>query len=173
MEQWKDIKGYDGLYQVSNLGRVKSLKRKVWNGKKYYTIPEKPLKLGFNGRYYHVRLSKAGAVKIYVVHKLVAEAFIPNPNNHPVINHKDENKTNNNVDNLEWCSIKYNCNYGNRNNTLRKKIYQYDLQGNFIKEWCGMRVASRELNICYSSIYKCCSKKVNIAGGYVWSYANK
>lgn len=172
-EIWKDIKGYEGLYQVSNLGRIKSLSRWKQNYKKLIYIEERILKQGFNGKYYHVRLSKEGKTKTYLVHKLVAEAFIPNPNNLPQVNHKDENKENNRADNLEWCTQIYNCNYGKRSDCLRKKIGQYDLQGNLIKEWQGMRMAAKNLNICYSSIYKCCKRKIKTAGGYIWRYTDE
>lgn len=173
MEQWKPIENYEGLYEVSSLGRIKSLPRWKQNHSKLEYIEEKILKQGFNGKYYHVRLSKDGKVKIYLIHKLVAEAFLDNPNNYPCVNHKDENKLNNNVNNLEWCTQKYNCNYGKRNNCLRKRIGQYDLQENLIREWQGMRVASRELNICYSSIYKCCKGKLKTAGNFIWRYADE
>ena len=109
-EEWRDIKGYEGKYQVSNLGRVKSLK----NCKGNYR--EKILKLGKDKLgYLQVVLSKEGKGKLFRVHRLVAESFIENTNNYPEVNHKDENKSNNCVDNLEWCDRKYNCNYGTRN----------------------------------------------------------
>ena len=168
MEQWKPIKGYEGLYEVSSLGKIKSLSRWKQNHSKLNYVEEKILKPGFNGKYHHVFLSKNGKSKTYLIHKLVAIHFIPNPNNLPQINHIDENKLNNNVNNLEWCTQKYNCNYGKRNDCLRKRIGQYDLQGNFIKEWQGMRVAAKDLNICYSSIYKCCKGQVKRAGNYIW-----
>lgn len=104
---WKDIPGYEGLYQVSNTGRVRSLN---YNG----TRKTKVLKQGTNkDGYKRIKLYKDGKFKVYLVHRLVALAFIPNPNNYPIINHKDENRWNNNVDNLEWCTYKYNSNYGN------------------------------------------------------------
>ena len=100
-EEWKDIKGYEGKYQVSNLGRVYSFYKKDC------------LKPGKNTwGYLYVSLSKEGKAKPYTVHKLVALHFIPNPNNFPQINHRDENKSNNCVSNLEWCTRKYNMNYG-------------------------------------------------------------
>lgn len=107
-EDWKDIKYYEGKYQVSNLGRVKSL----GNNK---SKKEKILKPGKNKfGYLYVILSKEGIHKNFQLHRLVAQAFIENPNNYPIINHKDENKLNNKVDNLEWCTQKYNINYGTR-----------------------------------------------------------
>lgn len=107
IEEWKDVPNYEGLYQVSNLGRIKSLRDK--NGK----AREKILKLKLSKfGYYQICLCKNGKQKWYFVHRLVALAFIPNPNNLPQINHIDENKTNNYVENLEWCTSKYNSNYG-------------------------------------------------------------
>lgn len=97
MEEWKDIIGFEGFYQVSNFGKVRNC------------VTGKILKPGLQGKgYYSVTLKRKG----YKVHRLVAIAFIPNPNNLPIVNHKDENKLNNNADNLEWCDNRYNCNYG-------------------------------------------------------------
>ena len=101
-EEWKPVENYEDLYWVSNLGNVKN-KRK-----------DKKLSINLDG-YYVVNLSKNGKSKIFTVHRLVAQAFIPNPDNLPQVNHKDENKLNNNVDNLEWCNSNYNHNYGTRN----------------------------------------------------------
>ena len=113
MEEWKDIKGYEGLYQVSNLGRVKSLSNTN-------TRKEKILKPIYHARYYQITLSKNNIRIQYRVHRLVAEAFIPNPDGLPIINHKDENPLNNNVDNLEWCDSKYNNNYNGKGKRISK-----------------------------------------------------
>ena len=119
-EVWKDIKGYEGLYQVSNLGRIKSvdriIKRKK-NGDYFQKGRILNLQIAKNG-YYICKLSYQNKKPSKNVHKLVAEAFISNPNNYPCINHKDENKLNNNVNNLEWCTCKYNNNYGKKKNEL-------------------------------------------------------
>ena len=113
MEIWKDIEGYEGLYQVSNKGRIKSLNRIDSRGHK---VNEKILSSKPNNKgYLRVHLYKNGKRKPFSVHRLVAIAFIPNPNNLLEVNHKDENKENNTVDNLEWCDRKYNANYGGRN----------------------------------------------------------
>ena len=104
MEEWKDIKGYEGLYQISNKGRVKSLYNK-----------SKILRPGKRKGYFFVWLYKNKKRKQYSIHRLVAEHFLLNPDNLPVVNHKDENKLNNNVENLEWCTVEYNNNYGTAN----------------------------------------------------------
>ena len=117
-EIWKDIEGYEGLYEVSSYGRVRSLGQFVnhnYGGDAYRK--GRILKPGLGSKkYLSVTLSKNGIQKQYSVHRLVAQAFIPNINNLPIINHKDEDRTNNSVDNLEWCDYKYNVNYGNRLN---------------------------------------------------------
>ena len=108
MEEWKDIKGYEGLYQISNTGLVKripSIKCKTER-----ILRQGTQKAGYN----YVNLSKDNKIHTKRVHRLVAEAFISNPNNLPEVNHKDEDKSNNNVENLEWCTREYNLNYGTR-----------------------------------------------------------
>ena len=177
-EIWKDVKGYEGLYQVSNLGRVKSIKRKVniysKKNKNYYkrTIKQKILNYGGNTiGYVNVPLSKDGCTKPIYVHRLVAEAFIPNPNNYPCVNHIDENKENNKVDNLEWCTVKYNNNYGSHIEKISKKVIQYDLKGNFIKEWESIAKASKELKL--SKIWEVCNGKRNKCGNFIWKYAKE
>ena len=151
-EIWKDIKGYEGLYQVSNLGRVKSLKRIVFTkyGKRL-TIYEKILKAKVHKfGYLEVNLNSNGIAKTLKVHRIVAEAFLPNLNNYPEINHKDENKQNNHIINLEWCTSSYNANYGTRNIrsalAKSKKIVQYSLDGNLIKEHQSLTDAGRYIN---------------------------
>ena len=104
MEEWKEIPGYEGLYEVSNMGNVRNVRRNTL------------LRLTkTNKGYIQVGLSKNGILTVLKVHRLVAQAFLPNPDNLPMINHKDEDKTNNRVENLEWCDHKYNMNYGTRN----------------------------------------------------------
>lgn len=115
-EIWKDIVGYEGLYQISNLGRVKSLKRYVPHFKGGLKVVPERMKTIFyqkDGRP-RVELSKGNLNRKFFVYRLVAQAFIPNPNNYPCINHKDENPANNSIENLEWCTYKYNANYGTR-----------------------------------------------------------
>lgn len=123
-EAWKDIPNFEGYYQVSNFGRIRSITRKAKTkilNNNYRTIKGQlisPAKT--KDGYLKVSLSKKHKRYYFRVHRLVANAFLSNPNNYPVINHKDENKLNNRVDNLEWCSIKYNCNYGTRNERISK-----------------------------------------------------
>lgn len=118
-EEWKDIKGYEGLYQVSNLGRVKQCHVYTNLNGKGYTRKEKIKKQTVVGNYYKVGLTKDGKNKLFLVHRLVAQAFIPNDDStKDCINHKDENGFNNVVTNLEWCDRTYNDNYGTRNYRL-------------------------------------------------------
>ena len=179
-EIWKDIKGYEGLYQVSNFGRVKSLERESWNGKAYFIKKEQIRTiLKDTGGYYYIGLTKEGKTKNYMVHRLVAEAFIPNPDNYPEVNHKDENKLNNCVDNLEWCTSKYNANYGNRNNKVKeiirkkginKPVLQYDLDGNFIKEYDALYQAYKATGIRHTNISTCCRGIYKQSGGFIWKF---
>lgn len=167
-EVWKDIEGYEGFYQVSNLGRIKSIPR---NG----TIKNsKILKQNVVGGYGQIALQKRGKIKYEKVHRLVAKMFISNQNNLPEVNHIDGNKLNNNVSNLEWVTTRDNqlhSVYVLGNNKFRI-IEQYDKKGNFIKEWKQIVTASKELKINATSIVKCCRKKRKSAGGYVWKYKN-
>lgn len=115
-EIWKDIEGYEGLYQVSNFGNVKGVKRVIKRANNSnFSVKEHLLKIRYNHKGYKmVWLSKQGKQKFCSIHRLVAKAFIPNPNNLPQVNHKDEDKTNNHADNLEWCTNAYNINYNNK-----------------------------------------------------------
>lgn len=122
-EIWKPINGFNEAYQISNLGRVKSVTRKIHTHHKgydgYRVQREKLLTATINNRgYAYVSLRSGNRYKHLFIHRLVAEAFIPNPNNLPFVNHIDENPQNNCVDNLEWCTPKYNCNYGDRNKKI-------------------------------------------------------
>lgn len=128
-EVWVDVTGYEGLYQVSNLGRVKSFGATSRQG---WQLKERILKQTVEPKgYAKVGIRKDGKLKTVRVHRLVAEAFIPNPYEFPEVNHKDENKANNRVENLEWCSSKYNCRYG----TKAKRAFQTMTQ----RGTCGLR----------------------------------
>ena len=141
VEEWKDVIGFEGLYMVSNLGRVKSLERIiVYSDGRKYKYPEKILRQTINKGYKQVKLSNNSKVVTKKVHRLVAEAFLKNENSYPQVNHKDECTINNNVDNLEWCTQKDNVRHGTcQQRRIEKvskgKIIQYDKQGNIIKIW--------------------------------------
>ena len=184
MEIWKDIAGYEGLYQVSNLGRVKSLERTVRYGRGYRTIPEKILKTNKKKcDYLKLNLWKEGKAKNHRVHRLVAQSFIHNPDNLPEVNHKDENKENNCVDNLEWCTSKYNCNHGTRNQRgvekrrnhpkLSKPVLAINKVSGLILQFPSTHEAERKTGIKQQSIVNCCNGKYGFksAGGYIWMYA--
>ena len=174
IEEWRDVVGYEGLYEVSNIGRVKSL---IDNHGK---PREKNLKQYLNHKgYLIVKLYKECDRKTCKVHRLVANAFIPNPSNLKCVNHKDENKTNNCVDNLEWCDNKYNINYGtciqrrvekliNRQDQS-KQVYQYDKDGNLIKIWESANECKRN-GFKQSAVSACCLGKRKSHKGYIWSY---
>lgn len=170
-EIWKDIKGYEGLYQVSNTGKIKSLKFNHSNKEKI--IKGNKENLG----YLVVTLYKDGNRKNFKIHRLVAEAFISNPKSLPQVNHIDGNKQNNRIDNLEWCTAKENTIHAHKiglaNDDNKKiKVKQYDLNGNFIRTWDSILEAGENLNIDNSSIVKVCKHKKNQAGGYIWAYNN-
>ena len=193
-EIWKDIKGYEGYYQVSNYGRVKSLDRYVeYNTGYMYFKKGKIINLPkYSNGYYFVCLSKDNVQKQIMVHRLVAQAFIPNPHNYPCVNHKDENKQNNFVwvnedgtvdlekSNLEWCTHQYNDNYGSRpkrlseklinNNKLSKRIQQYTLEGLFIKEYPSGMDIKRKLGFDSTCISRVCNGYREQAYGYIWKY---
>lgn len=165
-EIWKDIKGYEGLYQVSNLGNVKSL----CNNK---TRKEKILKPKQRKGYLYVGLCKNGKVKQYLVHRLVAEHFIPNPNNLPQIDHINTNKTDNRVENLRWVTQKENSNNPLTIDKLNKPIIQFSKDGELIKKWNSAMDVQRELGIKQTNISNCCKGKLKSVGGYIWRYHYK
>lgn len=174
-EVWKDIEGYEGIYKISNYGRVKSLERKDCLGR---IIKEKILKLREDkDGYLLITLHKNKKVKTFKVHRLVAEAFITNPNNYPIINHKDENPSNNHASNLEWCTQKYNCNYGNRVLKYTKSRGKKVICITTGKIFDALRDAERIYKIHNTSISACCKGKVKTAGKHpitgeklVWRY---
>ena len=175
-EIWKPIEGFEELYHVSNYGRVKS------------TIPhngtnERILKPHSVGRgYLQIGLHKEGKTYDKLIHRLVAEAFIDNPNNLPCVNHKDENKGNNHVQNLEWVSYKENDNYGTRNKrnaearinhpNMSKIVLQYSLDGTFIKEYHSVQEVERQLGFNQGNIASCCrgNTRLKTYKGFKWLY---
>ena len=179
MEEWRDIEGYKGLYQVSNTGKVKSLERTVWNKGTgcYMTVHERILKGYDDGKgYLRVDLCKEGKVKQSLVHVLVATAFLDNPYNLPMINHRDENKENNNSENLEWCTSKYNNNYGTRTQRvaekLSKPIFSIDKESGEIREFSSIMEASRQTGIDNRKINDCLKGRRKSAKGFYWHYAD-
>ena len=178
IEVWEDIKGYEGLYQVSNMGRVKSLERTVTrkNGRRQ-TIQERILnpKTERNG-YLRIELCNgSGKKKSFLVHRLVCEAFHENTeNNKPCVNHIDENKANNTASNLEWCTYKENLNHGTRSarsaKALSKPVGQYAKDEELIKIWQSTREVQRQLGLDQSTISKVALGKRKTAYGYVWKY---
>lgn len=178
-EIWKPVVGYEGLYEVSNWGRVKSLKRLVKSPRGYRTVSEKILKIWKNNKgYLYVVLCKNGIIKTCYVHRLVAEAFIDNPDNLPCVNHKDENPQNNVVSNLEFCDRKYNCNYGTRNKRISEKmtngklskpVIQYTLDGNLIREWASVMECGRN-GFNQGAVSACCLGYLKFYKGYIWRY---
>ena len=165
IEVFRDIPGYEGLYQVSNLGNVKSL----GNGDNNSNVgKERMLKLQKDkDGYLTVFLSIHNYKKLHKVHRLVAQAFLPNPNNYPQINHIDENKTNNNVDNLEFCTAQYNIDY-----SQSKPVCQYSLDGIYIATYKSIKEASKQTGINQGDISCCCRGKYKTSGGYIWKYVN-
>lgn len=171
-EIWKDIKDYENKYQISNYGRVKSLFNKSWDKK---TKRERILTIKTTGNYPHIRLFKNNVGKNFLVHRLVAETFIPNPQKKSQVNHIDENKYNNCISNLEWCDSTYNINYGERTKKVKEKlsikIGQYDLNNKLIKVWDTMNDAIRYYN--NKHICDVCKNKRKTANGYIWKYILK
>lgn len=176
-EIWKPVKNYEGLYEVSNLGNVRSVDRVVVysNGRKHFLKGQilKPVKN--QDGYLFLWLFKDSKRKTFKVHRIIMNTFVPNPSNLPQINHKDEDKTNNCVENLEWCDSKYNINYGTRIQRVTEKcskaVLQIDKEKDvIISEYPSTQEAARKLKICQSNISACCKGKRETAGGFKWSY---
>lgn len=182
-EIWKDIEGYEGLYRVSNFGNVMSLNYR--NTKTHKNLTPKIN----NDGYLWVELRKNTIPKPYLIHRLVAMAFITNPNNYPLINHKDENKSNNNVLNLEWCTHSYNVLYSIKKRTrsaygVRRaredgKPYKYKgmviqktLSGEFLKKYSNSLEVARTNNYNQWAITECCRGNRKTAYGYRWEFAS-
>ena len=173
-EIWQDIPEFEGKYQGSNIGRVKSLNYNH-TGKEQILKPSKN-----KDGYLVVNLYKNGKVKYYLVHRLVWMAFNGSIPEGLEINHKSEVKTENNLENLELVTRKENNNYGTHNERiaktltnrkdLSKSVLQYDKQGNLIKEWCSLMEVERQLGFANGNISKCCNGRRKTANGYVWKY---
>ncbi len=164
-EEWKDIVGYEGLYRVSSLGRVFSVR----SGRCL-----QPYGSGHKNQYLIVDLCVNGQRKHCRIHRLVAEAFLPNPDLLPQVNHINEDGSDNRVENLEWCDARYNNNYGSHKERAAvghyKPVEQYDLEGNYIRGWISATAAAKELNINQNHISEVCRGKRNTCGGYKWKY---
>ena len=178
-EIWRDIKGYEGLYQVSDMGRVKSLERTV--SKEDGSIQhrkERIKKLFTNNKgYLLVNLCNSNGKKKRLVHRLVCEAFHENLENKPCVNHIDENRANNKASNLEWCTYAENNNHGTRlarsAKARSKTIGQYTLDGKLIKVWQSAMEVQRQLGFGNSNISKVARGKLKTAYGYIWKYIEK
>lgn len=167
-EIWKDITGYAGIYKISDHGRI-------WSNYKNRIISGRNNGYG----YIEIILCKNGIHKNHMAHKLVAREFIvnDNPSTKIIINHKDENKSNNRAENLEWCDYSYNNSYGSKSRIqtekLGRKVRQYDLKGALIKTWGSILSVHKITGINDSSITQCCQGKRNKAGGFIWRYADE
>lgn len=173
-EIWKPIAGYEGIYEISNLGRVKTLPRTVNNGYVTRHLTEK-IRLG--------SITKDGYRRVNILHKnvlvhrIVAETFLPNPDGLSDVNHKDENKQNNCVWNLEWCTRDYNNKYGTRgeriSNANGRPVIQKNLDCKFIQKWKSANEAELYFgNNASSAVSKCCNGKLKTAYGYKWEWAS-
>lgn len=171
-EEWRDVVGYEGRYMVSSMGRVYSCPNHIHNGK-FINSGKYP-----NG-YCRVMLTLHGKKKFTTVHRLVAEAFLPNPNNYPYVNHKDEDKTNNSVENLEWCSPQYNSTYGKvsrekriANCKLGRAVVQVSLNGEDVAVFPSLAEASRRFGVSACNILNACTGVTQTSAGFKWRYAN-
>lgn len=183
-EIWKDIEGFNGDYQVSSWGRVKSCERVVMRRDgKPYPIRERILQgIKHKKGYIQVGLYKDGKLTIEKVHRLVAIAFLDNPHGYPEVNHRDEDKTNNRVDNLEYCTQKYNSNFGTRNKRISeslingktsKRIYQLSKDNSeIINVWLSAHEVERQMGWNISNISTCAHGKKHTAYNYKWQYAD-
>ena len=170
-EEWRDVVGYEGLYQVSSEGRVKSLERK---GRK----SERILKPGVRSEgYLFVVLYAGGKPKNLRVHRLVCQAFHENLDNKPCVNHIDENKANNCASNLEWCTYEENNNHGTHNErsgkTRSKSVGQYTLDGELVKIWASTMEVERQAGFNHGNISKVTNGKCKQAYGFIWKYIER
>ena len=182
-EIWKPVVGYEGFYEVSNIGRVRSLARIVEcsDGRKR-KIKDRTLKgSSYSGGYSGVTLHKDGCAKSVNIHRIVAEAFVPNPLEKEEVNHKDENPSNNHASNLEWVTHKENINYGTRTERARetttklqgKAVQQFSKDGKLVAEYESISIAYRATGAFISNIVKCARGEYKTAGGYIWKYKDE
>ena len=185
-EIWKDIEGYEGMYQVSNLGRVRSLDRYIpakcalskTDDDVLYFRKGKIIKLWeIVGGYFYVSLSKGDKAKMFRVHRLVAMAFIPNPDNLPEVNHIDEDKSNNRADNLEWCTHLYNEHHGTKieraaKNRYRRPVEAYNEKGEVVASFSRIADAARAYGVNNCTLWQCCNHigTVKRVKGLYWRY---
>lgn len=177
IEEWKPIEGYEDRYEISNFGRVKSLERKDLNN---HLLKERILKPKINrDGYSYLQLCYDGNKKGFFVHRLVAAAFIDNPNGYPVVNHKDENKQNNYVSNLEWCTVLYNNRYGTKairtGEHYAKAVVQLTMEGDYIRTFKSLHDVYRKFGYAPINISRCCNhvpKKLS-AYGYKWLFESE
>ena len=171
-ERWRPIRGFPG-YEVSDHGRVKSLARDYHYGSHEDMI----LYQGDWRGYKCVTLFRSGKRHHKLVHRLVADAFIPNPDKLPIINHKDETPANNRADNLEWCTYRYNIHYGGCRDKISKsvsrKVIQLTKDGSIVAVWDSMTKAAASTGACLSEISRCCKNNRLSAGGYKWRRFNE
>lgn len=171
-EIWKDVEGFEGFYQVSNYGRIKSFRE----SNRFYGQTEHLLSPTVTANGYEsvtLYISPKERHK-FLVHRLVAQTFIPNPNNYDAVNHKDENKRNNHVDNLEWCTLSYNNSYGTarirHSITSGTPVQQLTLEGYPLAIYNSVHIASQITGIPKHGIKECCSGKTKSSNGYIWKY---
>lgn len=157
-EIWKDVVGYERYYEVSNFGNI----RNKITGKKLTPSLKRNGYMAVDLRY--------GEAHTISVHRIVANAFIDNPNNLPCVNHKNEIKTDNRSDNLEWCTQKYNANYGYGANARNTPILQLDIEGRFVRMWSSIKDAAETLGIKYQGISRVCRGERKTSGGFKWEY---
>lgn len=176
-EIWKDIIGYEGMYQVSNLGRIKSKERVAFRGDGTPLHLKESIMTPTYNTYLYARLRKDGQYKNLGIHRLVCQAFHPNPNNYPCVNHKDNNPLNNHADNLEWCTYAYNNNYGTHSRRLSDTrvekygvaIDVYTKHGEYIKSYSSIRDAIND-GYTRDSISKCCRGELDSHCGLIFKY---